>query len=161
MSYHSESFETRGQRGGRLQDDSRAYRDDVEEEPTDLDAPASDGLDDDELEDVKILAEELDDEGDAEDDDKEEAASPLAEDAPIEASEETEEDADGVEAAETEEQEESALDETPGVRHSGRRDVSVMSHGERRREFPAHKPASKHAKPGKRRARRTKVRVAS
>lgn len=154
MSYETGGIEGRGQRGGRLQDDSRAFRDEVEEEPTDLDAPASDGLDDDELEDVTIKAEEVDDEGS--DDEEEEAASPLAEDAPVsldEEAEESEEDGDGAEDSETHEQEDD-LDATPGVRRSGRGDVGLMTAGARRREFPtAAKAASKRKRKPARRAK--------
>lgn len=126
MAYGSESYDGRAQRGGHIQDDSRAFRGGVEEEPTDLDAPESDGLDDDELEDVKIVAEEADDE------DGEEAASPLAEDAVV-AADEDEEEGDGAEASETEDEEE-ATEAGSGAR---RGEAAVMSHGDRRRQFPA------------------------
>lgn len=118
MAYGSESYDGRAQRGGHIQDDSRAFRGEVEEEPTDLDTPESDGLDDDELEDVKTVAGALDDEGGDDEDSEEEAASPLAEDAPIAADEDEEE---GV-----------------GTGSGSRRgEAAVMSHGDRRRQFPA------------------------
>lgn len=147
MAYGSESFDGRAQRGGRLQDDSRAYRSEVEVEPTDLDAPESDGLDDDELEDVKIVAGEVDDESEGGEDADEEAASPLAEDAPI-AADEDEEDEDGIEASETEEEEEAEAASGPR-----RNEAAVMSHGDRRRQFPAAgklKAKTKRAKSAKR-----------
>jgi hypothetical protein len=115
MAYGSESYDGRAQRGGRIQDDSRAYRGEVEEEPTDLDTPESDGLDDDELEDV--------------------AASPLAEDAPIAAGED-EEDEDASASDETVEAREER-DEAEAGSGARRDEAAVMSHGARRRQFPA------------------------
>ena len=71
MAYETEGYEGAGHRGGHIQDDRRAGRTDVEEEPNDLDEPAGDGLEvDEELEDLGIVAGAAADDDDDDDEEK-------------------------------------------------------------------------------------------
>ena len=177
MAYDTEGYEGAGHRGGYIQDDRRAGRADVEEEPSDLDQPVGDGLEDDgdELEDLGIAPA-----GGAADDDEDEEESekpgPLAEDVPmlkakrgasgdlrdkkilsLGRSADKDSDAEeGYELAAALGQDEDA-EETAGIR-SGGSDVAVMSDGDRRREFPH--PTKAAAKTGARRAAKRKPRKA-
>lgn len=113
-----------GYHGGRLQDE-RAGRRDFEEEPSEDDAPESDGL--------EAESEELEDEGP-------EPMSPLAEDQVDD--EEAEPENAYASAADSEEDEEE-LEGQPGVRSSGGGQEDVMTQSERRREFPTAREVSK------------------
>lgn len=80
MAYDRQGYDGRAQRGGQISEESRMYRADVEEEPTELDKPETDDLGEEDYEDsLELEAEDLDDEDDL--GDEEEPASPLAEDA--------------------------------------------------------------------------------
>ena len=75
MAYERQGYDGRAQRGGQINEESRVYRVDVEEEPTGLDKPETDDLGEEDYEDnLGLEAEDLED-------DEEEPASPLAEDA--------------------------------------------------------------------------------
>jgi hypothetical protein len=128
MTYDTDGFGGLAGHGGRLHDERHSRRDDVEEEePSELDAPASDGLDDD-LE-----------------DDEQEALSPLAEDQPADDSEDEAYVVAEARAADDDEEEEGDLDEQPGVRLSGGGQGPNMTESERRREFPTAREVAKAA----------------
>jgi len=151
MTYDRESYGERSR--DRLGEDSVGGE--IEEEPNELDQP--EGLEDDDLEEdeLGIEGEELDDEGEAsEDDDGEEPASPLAEDAPPRGrkkAEELEEEERGYALAASIEDEDD-IEDSPGVRTSGGTDVAVMNQSDRRREFPT--VARDRRGPGKRKESR-------
>lgn len=170
MTYEREAYGGRARRS-----EPESLRSEVEEEPSDLDKPEVDAFEDlEDDEDLAVAGVEIDDEGD---DDEEEAASPLAEDAPqpkrskreIDALDprdraaymkasalELEQDEDTESAAVVLEEDE--LDDSPGVRTSGGSDVAMMSQSDRRREFPSSRAGSakRRAKPA-RRPRRVKT----
>jgi hypothetical protein len=130
MSYDTEGLGFSGHRGGQLHRDERAAGLDEEAEPSELDAPESDGLDDDELEDERM-----------------DAASPLAEDV-LTVGQEAEEEgfAAGRDAADSDSEDD--IDQAPDVVRSGGSDGPNMSQDDRRREFPTAKEANRAAKTG-------------
>jgi hypothetical protein len=99
---------------------------DVEAEPNELDAVTDDLGEDDELDEgVEVI------DGEEEEDDAEEPASPLAEDAPPAKMRKPKDPATTIVDADEE------LENTPGVRTSGGVDVTAMSRTDRQREFPS------------------------
>lgn len=119
MSYDTEGYGgLSGQRGGYIQDDRRSPRQDVEEEPSELDAPEGDGLEADELED-------------------DEPISPLAEDRVDEEGEAAEVAASAAEPDD--------IEGDPEVHHSGGSASPLMHDDDRRREFPTAKEVARAA----------------